>query len=309
MERICRIASIVLLFTAAAGSCAVSGQTTGTPDSQYAAAVAWTDYQIPEQKLSIALPKLPVARGDSDLCSQKEGRLYYAYARGVVYQFAWHAKSTQPIPDWCRIKKKFSVIADLSKRIDDLKVPGAVVEESDGTVAGKAAKGLRSTTVNGSVVETRWLVWLIDRWLELAITRRKETVVDEGRFMNGLKLSSSSGADVGSGADSMLGDADVNQQTAVEGKPIEGLVILSKPRPGYTDEARLHNVQGTVILRIVFLANGGIGPISVVKELPFGLTEQAINAAKKIPFLPKTEDGKSVGVTVTRQIEYTFSIY
>jgi TonB family protein len=86
-----------------------------------------------------------------------------------------------------------------------------------------------------------------------------------------------------------------------------GLNILSKPRPGYTDSARQANIQGTVILRVTFLANGQIGSISPVKGLPNGLTEQAIAAARRISFEPKKVDG--VGQSVTRQIEYTFSIY
>ena len=86
-----------------------------------------------------------------------------------------------------------------------------------------------------------------------------------------------------------------------------GLNILSKPRPGYTDSARQANIQGTVILRVTFLGSGQIGSISPVKGLPNGLTEQAIAAARRINFEPKKVDG--VGQTVTRQIEYTFSIY
>ncbi len=87
----------------------------------------------------------------------------------------------------------------------------------------------------------------------------------------------------------------------------QNLSITSKPRPGYTDAARQANVQGTVILRVTFLANGQIGSIAPVKGLPNGLTEQAIAAARRISFEPKKVDG--VGQAVTRQIEYTFSIY
>ena len=87
----------------------------------------------------------------------------------------------------------------------------------------------------------------------------------------------------------------------------QGLKILSKPRPGYTDAARTANVQGTVILRVTFLASGQIGSVSVVKGLPNGLSEQAIAAAKRIAFEPAKTNGQ--GQTVTKQIEYSFSIY
>jgi TonB family protein len=86
-----------------------------------------------------------------------------------------------------------------------------------------------------------------------------------------------------------------------------GLKILSKPRPGYTDEARLSGTQGTVILRVTFTASGEVGKIDVVRGLPGGLTERAIAAARKITFEPVMVNGKPV--TVTKQIEYGFYIY
>lgn len=85
------------------------------------------------------------------------------------------------------------------------------------------------------------------------------------------------------------------------------LKILSKPRPGYTDAARQNNVQGTVILRVTFLPSGQIGSISAIKGLPYGLTEQAIAAARQMKFEPAKRDG--IAQAVTRQVEYTFSIY
>jgi TonB family protein len=113
----------------------------------------------------------------------------------------------------------------------------------------------------------------------------------------------------GNGNGDGTGDGSGNTPPPIK-KPAgvtQNLVILSKPRPGYTDSARQANIQGTVILRVTFLANGQIGGISPVKGLPNGLTEQAIAAARRISFEPKKVDG--VGQSLTRQIEYTFSIY
>lgn len=87
----------------------------------------------------------------------------------------------------------------------------------------------------------------------------------------------------------------------------QGIKILSKPRPGYTDSARQNNITGTVILRVTFLASGQVGSISPVKGLGNGLTEQAIAAARRISFEPAKTNG--VPQSVTKQIEYTFSIY
>lgn len=122
---------------------------------------------------------------------------------------------------------------------------------------------------------------------------------------------SGSGSGLGSGNGSGLGPGGGND----DGNPpppkavgvTQGIKIISKPRPGYTDAARTNNIQGTVILRVTFLASGQIGSISPIKGLPNGLTEQAIAAARRIAFEPAKRDGQ--GQTVTKQIEYSFSIY
>ena len=83
--------------------------------------------------------------------------------------------------------------------------------------------------------------------------------------------------------------------------------ILSKPRAIYTDEARRNQRAGTVTLRVTFMANGSIGNIAVVGGLPDGLTENAIAAARNIQFEPAKRNG--VAQTVTKQVQYTFTLY
>jgi TonB family protein len=83
--------------------------------------------------------------------------------------------------------------------------------------------------------------------------------------------------------------------------------ILSKRRANYTDEARQNNLQGNVVLRVTFLASGRVGSISSVSGLPYGLTEQAIAAAREIKFNPATRNG----IPYTKQmiVQYGFTIY
>lgn len=84
-------------------------------------------------------------------------------------------------------------------------------------------------------------------------------------------------------------------------------LITSKPEPGFSEEARKNNVVGVVKLRLVLRADGTVGDISVVKPLPYGLTERAITAAKRIQFTPAQRGGRAVAQWVT--IEYNFNIY
>jgi TonB family protein len=89
--------------------------------------------------------------------------------------------------------------------------------------------------------------------------------------------------------------------------PNRPLKILAQPRAEYTDAGRTNNVNGVVRLHVEFLSSGKIGEIKVVSALPYGLTQQALNAAKHIRFEPKTENGKPV--KAARTVEYRFSLY
>lgn len=129
----------------------------------------------------------------------------------------------------------------------------------------------------------------------------------------GTGAGSGSGSGYGSGLGNGNGSGTGDGQDGLAPPPphpvgvTQGIKILSKPRPGYTDSARQANIQGTVLLRVTFLASGQIGSISPVKGLGNGLTEQAIAAARRISFEPAKTNG--VAQSVTKQIEYTFSIY
>jgi TonB family protein len=83
--------------------------------------------------------------------------------------------------------------------------------------------------------------------------------------------------------------------------------ILYREKAKYTEEARQSKIQGTVMLTIVFGADGRIHDIRTVRGLPDGLTESSIEAAQKIRFHPAVLNGKPVSVRAT--LEYTFNLY
>jgi TonB family protein len=80
--------------------------------------------------------------------------------------------------------------------------------------------------------------------------------------------------------------------------------ILYKERGKYTEEARQNRIEGTVVLNVVFTADGRITSIRVVRGLPDGLTEKAIEAALKIRFNPAVKNGAPV--SVRGNIEFAF---
>jgi TonB family protein len=83
--------------------------------------------------------------------------------------------------------------------------------------------------------------------------------------------------------------------------------LVSKPEPSYTEKARMKEVTGTVVLKVVFSAQGTVTNIRTVTGLPHGLTERAIAAARKIKFIPATKDGRYVSMWM--QLEYNFNLY
>jgi len=82
--------------------------------------------------------------------------------------------------------------------------------------------------------------------------------------------------------------------------------ILYREKAEYTQEAKDNNVEGTVVLSVVFGADAQIGGVRVVRGLPHGLTEKAIEAAMKIRFEPAKKDGQPV--SVNGNLEFSFTL-
>ena len=95
------------------------------------------------------------------------------------------------------------------------------------------------------------------------------------------------------------------------GSPIDlknkSLQIISKPKAVYTVEARKNCIQGKVIIKVTFFANGSVGRIKVLKGLCYGLSNKAVEAAKFIKFKPEIKNNKAI--TVTKKVTYNFTIY
>jgi TonB family protein len=83
--------------------------------------------------------------------------------------------------------------------------------------------------------------------------------------------------------------------------------VLSKPEPTYTEPARKAGVTGTVVLRVIFASDGEVKHIFVIRALGYGLTTQAIKAARLIKFDPAMKDGRPVSMYM--QLEYNFNLY
>ncbi|MFN0119638.1 MAG: energy transducer TonB [Blastocatellia bacterium] len=89
----------------------------------------------------------------------------------------------------------------------------------------------------------------------------------------------------------------------VSTRPVPLLMVKGR----YTEEARQNKIQGVVTLSVIVTADGGVTGIRVVRGLPDGLTESAIEAAKKSRFKPATKSGEPVATRMN--LEFSFNIY
>jgi len=82
--------------------------------------------------------------------------------------------------------------------------------------------------------------------------------------------------------------------------------ILQKSDPGYTDEARIAKLAGSVLLSLVIDEQGVPRDIRVIKSVGLGLDESAVSTVSQWRFAPGTRDNQPVRVAST--IETTFRL-
>jgi TonB family protein len=281
-------------------------------NENYNAPVKWERYKVSEREVSVLFPKLPVVIENSNLCNEEETSQYAAYAEGIVYGLNITYKTKRKdAQSGCSEKRKFSE-RSFTERIKEIKSELKTSEETK-----VRQNGFDAVKIKGSLF-TYWFINDLDnkRWFELWITEREESNPNIKNFVESFRIKASlQDIEISKGSNRTLGDeAATNEKTTIskdenktKNSEIIPMRLILKPRASYTDAARQTHVQGTVRVRATFLASGGIGSVSPITDLPYGLTEQAIAAVRKIVFIPAKKNG--VNISVTRVVEYSFSIY
>jgi TonB family protein len=127
---------------------------------------------------------------------------------------------------------------------------------------------------------------------------------------SGTGVGGGTGGGAGPGRGGNMGGGDMNIGGGRSVEPMTAQLrptILYREKAKYTEEARQNKIQGSVVLQVVFNVNGSITDIRVIRGLPDGLTEKAIEAAKKIRFNPAVKNG--VPVSVRGTLDFTFNLY
>jgi protein TonB len=81
-------------------------------------------------------------------------------------------------------------------------------------------------------------------------------------------------------------------------------IPLNRPRPNYTEEARLLRVQGVIRASVLVGPDGAVKSVHLQNGLPAGLDEEAIRAAYEMRFRPAVSNGRPIETWVTLEIEF-----
>ena len=232
--------------------------------------------------------------------------VYDAYYDGAVYLVHVYEASSSD-----QLRKELT---------DERRFKGVLVRESK---AEGMSEREYETRYTGFYSKTRFIT-LGKLLYEVEGAARAESNPTLVRFLSSFKLGKanpSKGAEITPVADGELkARADAPASTAGAGGAPEGAgvilaakdvtlkaVLVFRPEPPYTEEARKNQVRGTVRVRFVVSASGGVTNVTVVRGLKYGLNEMAVAAARAIRFLPAEKDGRRVSQWVT--VDYNFNIY
>jgi TonB family protein len=101
---------------------------------------------------------------------------------------------------------------------------------------------------------------------------------------------------------------DPPTKTVVEaGVDVEPPRVLRRVEPTYTETARRFRIEGAVVLSLLIDTEGRVANINVLRGLPFGLTENAVSAARQWLFEPCTLNGDPVSVRMTLTVRFNIA--
>jgi len=115
------------------------------------------------------------------------------------------------------------------------------------------------------------------------------------------------GTGLGKGDGSGIGDGSGGGIGGGPYRPGSGVLpprLLREVKAGYTEEARVRNLEGEVELEIVVRRDGSVGDVKLLHGLPSGLNERAIAAVRQWRFAPATRQGQAVDVIVEVAVEF-----
>jgi len=263
----------------------------------------WETYTIKDEDFAVELPVLPAMHITEQYLRQRSRKIYLlgSYADGVVYTITVfeNPQRRQSLNDF--VKQQLQKSWD-RKTARDLTLDGftgkaiSSAERADGMVQFFATEDRLYTFMAFGAPEDDPRLKKFFSSFSLRKKKYSKEVLDGPG--EAYKPKSESGESNWSAIyERLFVGKDVNKKVR----------LAMKPEPAYTEVARQNGIKGTVVLKCIFASNGIVTNIRVVSGLPYGLTEMAIDAAKKIKFIPAVKDGHYVSMWM--QLEYNFNLF
>ena len=257
---------------------------------------AWSMYTIKGEHFSVALPTVPAMQTSKEMRARpqkdRKRQVLKTTANGVVYiiHVIENPKPRLSLETFIQEEAAANPLERLTS-------------ERDLTLDGIAGKAFAYPDGKGMVQ----FFATEDRLYDI---RAYGAPVDDARiktFFHYLSLKKTKGSiEISDTVQSRLFDAADGR--IYKGAEVDTKIrLIKKPPPGYPEQAKSEQITGVVVLRCVFAADGTVTNIRVIKGLPNGLTEKAIEAARQIKFIPATKDGKNVSMWM--QLEYNFNLF
>lgn len=158
--------------------------------------------------------------------------------------------------------------------------------------------------------------------VEAPVVAQAPDEIDQAGLLEGLEqLLESAGSGTDGGAGSGLGTgigegegAGIGEGTGGgfgggayrPGSGVSPPQLRKQVKPAYTDEALARKIEGLVVLEVVVLKDGNVGPVRILRSLNAGLDQRAIEAVQQWVFLPGRLQGQPVDVRV--EIDVVFSL-
>ncbi|HEX7313932.1 MAG TPA: energy transducer TonB [Pyrinomonadaceae bacterium] len=318
--------------------CACAPLVAGQAQSGSARAVAWSRYTYPGEEFSVELPEMPLVFHTSRIVREmpyesEKTRVFGVYAGGVIYIIVSSDKPRSfeldeqlmgylgggltpsgDVKAGGTTGREYDITTYFKGRARFFRMKGhAYLVEAFADAGGREAdigRFLNSFTLGGSPAGEM----VADDPPVTAFASLKETPTPAtqgiGPGTGGGNSGGLSRPGVGEETLKLARRAGTGVEAAGPYRSVEvekRAIIVYKPEPGFTEEARRHYVTGVVRLRAVLSSSGKVTNISVVKGLPDGLSERAAIAARHILFFPAVKGGREVSQYVV--LEYNFNIY
>jgi TonB family protein len=284
---------------AAMAATAAMGQAPADPrvgQTRQAELNTWKRYTIKGEQVSASLPTHPAmttgGRYREETKQELTDRMVGAYADGVVYAIYTY---DNPKP-----RDTFEHFLAHWVGMDQSHISNVR------TVKMGRYPGKEYSSANPASPWTMQIYAVEDRFYKFLAFNAPANDPAVKQFFVSIALNKKGGIEVSDGPGAPFIDAGAGK--IFTGKDVDQRArLVMKPEPRYTEDARKAGIAGTVILKVVFASNGSVTNIRTMQGLPYGLTEQAIDSARKIKFIPAVKDGKYASVWM--QLEYNFNLY